>query len=167
VTEGIRTHPPLLETRVGAMAHSLHTPALSITRNASWWGFLPSTTSLPLVIRVTEFGGDSRPPPLPLVIRVMEGICAHHHLPLVIQVTGGICAHHHHLPRSKRELEAINIHSRFESRRVLCSSPPTTTTLLIQMQAGGELSPPPPPPPPSFKCKATTTTSPIQMQDTQ
>ena len=53
-------------------------------------------------------------------------------LPLVIRVTEGIYTHHHLLPRSKCELEAINIHSQFESRQGFA---PITTHHLAHLNA--------------------------------
>src|SRR6266545_3616289 len=70
---------------------------------------------------------------LPLVIRVTEGICAHPHpltriasgrpslptttmtLPLAIRVTEGIRAHHHPLPHSYHEWRLCSpLHSQFK-----------------------------------------------------
>ena len=112
-----------------ALTHTLHTPALSLARNTSWWGFLPS-------------------------------------LPLVIQVTEGICAHHHHLPRSKRELEAIPATTTLPlairvtelTIRVTAGFVPITTPSLTRNASGGH---PCQLPCRSFKCKPViiTTTS--------
>jgi len=157
-------------------------PAGVHSGNTSWWGFLPSTTSLPLVIQMTE-GICAHHHHLPCSKRELEAIPATTTLPLAvrvaelaIQVTAGfVPITTPSLARNASGGHPCQLPCRsFKCKLVIITT--TSTTSLVQTQGDDEglarsnarqtvTCEEEYPPPCSFKRRITTTTMLVQLQD--